>query len=210
MTPVQLMDFKTVLYQDVVDFIGSDICSFFMKRLSAYHLPTFQHSVRVALYSMTIADRMGIVPAEGIVFLRSMLLHDIGKLSVPKAVLDKQSPLASEEWDMIGRHTVTGFEMLKDFIKKGWVDPEIILYHHENMDGTGYPFGLMAKDLTLFVRILRVADSYDAMTGGRGYRPAISHDEAMEELYRWSGVTYDSEIVDCFHTALSLTGGGEH
>lgn len=208
MASVQLMDYKTVLYEDVMDFINGDVCSFFMKRLSAYHLPTFQHSVRVALYSMTIADRIGIRPSERFVFLRSVLLHDIGKLSIPKHVLDKKGTLTSEEWSTIGKHTVLGTELLTDFIEKGWVDADTVLYHHENMDGTGY-FGVKEKDLSSFVRILRVTDSYDAMTGVRGYRLAKSGEEALEELYRWSGVAYDSEIVSCFHASLSITGKGE-
>ncbi|WP_199615350.1 HD-GYP domain-containing protein [Paenibacillus alkalitolerans] len=190
-------------YQHVLDFIASDVCSFLMKRLCSHHLPTYHHSLRVAMYSFSIADKVGFNEQEKEILLRSALLHDIGKLMVPHTILEKKEELQPQELEIIRGHSYLGVEMLRDLINEELVDSDIIMYHHENLDGSGYPLGKREKDLSLLVRIVRVVDSYDRMTWNRGYNVPRTSEEALTELYRWNDVCYDGRIVRCFHKILA-------
>jgi len=196
-------------FNEIAEFIQRDVCSFLMKRLSAHHAITYQHSIRVALHSMSMAERLGALDeAEADRFLRTVLLHDIGKLAVPSGILNHRGALGREEWTLLQSHSEQGSQMLSGLIGSGHVIPEVILYHHENLDGSGYPYGMQEKDLSMLVRIVRVADSFDAMTCQRGYNLVKSRDEALEELYRWNDVCYDARAVECLHQMMS--GGDTH
>jgi len=198
MPVLQKLANNSMHYKDILEFIHRDMCAFMMKRLSAHHALTFQHTVRVALYSMSIAEGTGMDAAEKTTFLRSVLLHDIGKLHVPSETLSKRTALTAEEWRMQQRHPADGAALLKDWIQAGYVMEDVILYHHENMDGSGYPFGKMEQELSLPVRIVRVADCFDSMAYDRGSKLPKSIDEAMEELYCWSDICFDARIVESF------------
>ncbi|MCI3922788.1 HD domain-containing protein [Paenibacillus sp. TRM 82003] len=193
---------KALLYRDLMEFVDRDECRFFMKRLSCERPSVYQHSIRVALYSMSIGERLGVEPPERARWLRSVLLHDFGMLDMPFPPGSPSYALAPADWKLLRTHPRLGAERLKDAIDAGWVDPEIVLYHHENLDGTGYPFGVQEDKLSLFVRIVRVADSYDTMVCGRGPLSS-SGAEAMEELYRWSDICYDASAVEALHTIVT-------
>ncbi|HZG88342.1 HD-GYP domain-containing protein [Paenibacillus sp.] len=195
------------VYRDAVEFMKRDVCSFFMKKLSTHHLPTFQHSVRVALYSLSLAEAFGLAGRERDAFFRSVLLHDIGKLDVDAAVLNKRGALDAGEWAAIREHCHGGVELLRSLIEEGYVLSQIILFHHENLDGSGYPYAKTDKELDLYVRIVRIVDSYDAMVGHRGYNVPKSSEAALEELYRWSGVCYDENVVQAFHRFVAFGNG---
>ncbi|MFC4768036.1 HD-GYP domain-containing protein [Effusibacillus consociatus] len=181
-----------------MNFAIEDKSAFLMRRLKEHHPYTYVHSLRVAHYSFELAKMMGFSDPELDVLVRSALLHDVGKLKIPRKILDKKGKLDEKEWLNLRLHSQYGAEIVQEFSYSGLVDPEVILYHHENMDGTGYPFGLTGGALSLSVRIVRITDSFDAMTTMRAYNQLKSMDRAIDELFRWSDVHFDLEAVGIF------------
>jgi HD-GYP domain-containing protein (c-di-GMP phosphodiesterase class II) len=156
------------------------------------------HSQRVRDVSVAIAQRMGL-SRENIDVLRiGATLHDIGKVGVPDGVLNKPGRLDEAEWEMIRRHPRIGFEVLEPvhFLKTGLLD--IVHYHHERVDGTGYPRKLKESQISPLVRIIGVADSYDAMASSRAYRKAMQRDDIIAEFIRCSGTQFDPDITTVF------------
>jgi len=123
------------------------------------------------------------------------LVHDIGKISVPAEILTKPSKLNEMEFDLIKNHSKIGNDILKK-IDFPWPLAEIVLQHHERMDGSGYPAGLSGKKILLEARILGVADVVEAMSSHRPYRPTLGIDKALEEISQNKGILYDPEVVD--------------
>lgn len=155
------------------------------------------HSNRVANCSVAIASRLD-VGAEELKNIKHMaLLHDIGKIGVPDELLNKPMPLADEEFEIIKKHPVIGYEILKNFN----MIPNMnygALYHHERYDGKGYPIGLEGDEIPFPARIIAIADSYDAMSSDRAYRKALPKDVVIEELIKGRGTQFDPEITDVF------------
>jgi len=129
------------------------------------------------------------------------LLHDVGKSLVPRRVLDKPGALDEHEWRQIRRHPSAGARLLR---AQGMHDVAAwVLSHHERPDGRGYPRGLRGAEIPLEARILAVADTFDAMTAARRYRPALTHDQALVELRRAAGMQLDAEAVEAFLIGLT-------
>jgi len=122
------------------------------------------------------------------------LVHDIGKLSVPAEILSKPSQLTGTEFDLLKAHPQVAYDILKA-IDFPWPVAEIVLQHHERMDGSGYPQGLKGDDILFEARILAVADVVEAMLSHRPYRPALGIDKAMEEIRKNKGKLYDQDVV---------------
>ena len=125
------------------------------------------------------------------------LLHDIGKVAVPDAILFKTSKLTEEEYALIAQHPVVGAEILRDvdFLGEGKL---VVRHHHERWDGTGYPDRLVGDEIPLAARVFAVADTLDALTTDRPYRPASDWDDARLEIRRFSGTQFDPDVVDAF------------
>lgn len=184
--------------RELIALCGQDHCSFLLRKLKRHHRETYFHSIRVAALCAELSVLLGIPNVEKERMICSALLHDIGKIRIDKSLLDKQGPLNREEWDKIKHHCRHGYDILSTSQMRGGIDLDIILYHHENMDGTGY-YGIRQNELTTGIKILRVADSYDAMIQPRAYSQTKSSLEALEELYRWSGVLYEPNVVEALH-----------
>lgn len=158
---------------------------------------TADHSGRVALHAVAMARRLRL-PAETIEELKiAAALHDIGKISVPDAVLGKPGPLTPEEWEVVRQHAAVGSRILQtaplsDTIKRA------VRHVHERWDGTGYPDRLAGEQIPLFARILAVADTFEAMTSDRPYRRALSAEDALAELEREQGIQFDPHLVNVF------------
>jgi putative nucleotidyltransferase with HDIG domain len=160
---------------------------------------TANHSKNVANYSLRIAREMKLSNRQCEAIIIGGLLHDIGKIGVPKAILTKSSRLTNDEFDEIKRHPVIGYEILKhisSFRKNGVLD--MVLYHHERYDGKGYPYGLKGEEIPLVARIMSVADSFDAMTSKHVYRNALDLEHVIKEINNHKGTQYDPEIADVF------------
>lgn len=155
------------------------------------------HSRRVADISLTVARQMGVDGEELLDIERGAILHDMGKITLPDAILSKPGPLTPEEWEEMRRHPEVGYRMVKDvpFLHRA---AEIVYAHHERCDGAGYPRGLKGEEIPLGSRIFAVVDAYDAMTSDRPYRGARPHEEALAEIQRHTGTQFDPEVVEAF------------
>lgn len=122
------------------------------------------------------------------------MIHDIGKISVPAEILTKPNKLTALEFDLIKSHPKVGYDILKS-VDFPWPIARIVFQHHERLDGSGYPLGLLKKDILLEARILAVADVVEAMASHRPYRPALGIEKALEEISQKSGDFYDSGVV---------------
>ena len=159
------------------------------------------HSRRVADLSLIVARELGINGEELLDIERAGILHDIGKLAVPDAILSKPGPLTSEEWVEMRRHPDVGYRLLRDVPFLGRA-AEIVYSHHERFDGLGYPRGLKGDEIPLGARIFAVVDAYDAMTSDRPYRLARSHQEALDEIRQQVGTQFDPVVVAPFFAAV--------
>lgn len=158
---------------------------------------TGDHIVRVQLASKVLAEATGVSEESAAAIGWSAMLHDVGKLHVPDAILLKPGPLTADEWDLMRRHTLFGEQILRDGDAFA-VARRIARWHHENVDGSGYPDGLRGEQIPFEARIVRVADAFDAMTHDRPYKRAMSLEAALEELQRCAGSQFDPELVRLF------------
>jgi len=153
------------------------------------------HHERVSQLAVAIAREM-LIPEEQIEGIRvTSMVHDIGKINVPAEILSKPGKLTDIEFGLIQQHTTTGYEVLKT-IDYPWPIAEIVLQHHENINGTGYPYGLKDGDILIEAQIIRVADVVEAMSSHRPYRAALGLEAAIEELLIGRGEKYNQEAVD--------------
>ncbi|MCR5297267.1 MAG: HD domain-containing protein, partial [Clostridiales bacterium] len=153
------------------------------------------HSTRVALYSGKMAKAYGMTEKQCREIEWAAQLHDIGKIAIPDAILNKDSRLTDEEYATMKSHTVKGADILKDFTLLDHVT-EGAMYHHERPDGRGYPRGLKGEDIPLYARIIGVADAFDAMTANRVYRKQMDFGYVLGELEKGRGTQFAPEFVD--------------
>lgn len=155
---------------------------------------TKDHSENVTNYSLKIADYLGLSENQKDIIRYAGVLHDIGKIVISDSITDKPDKLTDEEWERIKEHPLIGQRILDPI---DYLEPVKICIqtHHERCDGSGYPFGLRAHEIPLETRIISVADAYDAMTHSRPYRDALTVDEAVSELRRFSGSQFDPAVV---------------
>lgn len=157
------------------------------------------HLDRVSRYAVTLGRLLGLSDLQLLHLHHATPLHDIGKIGVPLDILNKAGRPTPAEMEIIKSHTVVGYRILE-----GSEDPltqmaaKIALYHHENWDGSGYPYGLSRTDIPLEARIVAIADVYDALMSQRAYKPAWEEEAVLHELKRLRGVKFDPEILDVF------------
>lgn len=155
------------------------------------------HSLRVTLYSMILANELGLDNDYMEDIEIAGLLHDIGKIAMPKSILCKNGKLTDEEFMVMKSHPVRGEKIVIN-IKKLQMISEWVKAHHEKWDGTGYPDGLRGEQIPLPGRIIALADTYDAMTSTRPYRTALPHEVAINEIKRCSGTQFDPVLAELF------------
>jgi len=158
---------------------------------------TARHSAAVARYSRAIAQRAGFSRQEEELVHIAALLHDIGKFILPDRILKANVPLTDEDWMLIRRHPQQGARVVSSLDGYGPV-AEVILAHHERIDGKGYPRGLEGDEIPELARIISVADTYDVMTARDSYRTPVSTHDAMQELRRVAGKQLDARFVEIF------------
>jgi cyclic di-GMP phosphodiesterase len=164
-------------------------------------LGTYGHSMRVSHYSRLIGEMLGL-GEEDLKHLRTAsLLHDIGKIGISDSILAQRGPLSGEQARIIRTHPQEGVEILRPLHQYNDSLPAI-LHHHERADGSGYPHGLAGGDIPLPARIIAVADAYDALVSDRPYRPAVNHEEALQELIQCSGRQFDRSVLGAFVEAV--------
>ncbi|HHW40040.1 MAG TPA: HD-GYP domain-containing protein [Syntrophomonadaceae bacterium] len=163
------------------------------------------HLGRVAGYSLALARELGLSPEEIKEIYCASMLHDIGKIGISEAILNKPGGLNSEEMEKIRRHPEIGTRIVEKLLNKEGILCSI-LHHHEFYDGTGYPSGLAKQEIPLGARIISIADAYDAMTSNRPYRRAFTHEQAVVELIRNAGKQFDPYLIMRF---LEIVERGE-
>jgi ribonuclease P protein subunit RPR2 len=170
----------------------------FTDALEARNEATGQHALRVHRYALELTEAVepGLLDDASLEY--GFLLHDIGKIGIPDAILDKAGPLQDGELRLMRRHPLIGAELLADVPLLDGEGLQVVRSHHEHWDGTGYPDGLVADEIPKGARIFAVADALDAMTTDRPYRPRLSWEAAVDEILRESGHQFDPQVVSAF------------
>jgi putative two-component system response regulator len=167
--------------------------------LTVRHEESGAHIRRVSEYSALLAERAGLAAAQHATLRLASALHDVGKIGVPDAILQKPAPLTPDERAVMERHTLMGHKLLEDsdsaVLSLGAV---IALTHHEKWDGTGYPAGLAEETIPIEGRVVAVADVFDALTNDRVYRPAFSVEQAVATMAGGRGKHFDPNLLDAF------------
>lgn len=155
---------------------------------------TAGHQQRVAELAYTVAREMGLPEDDAYGLRMASVIHDLGKITVPAGILAKPGRLSGLEYELIKNHVRAGYDILKQ-IEFPWPLADIILQHHERLDGSGYPQGLKGSEIMLPARILAVADVFETIASHRPYRPSLGLQRALDELQGNSGNLYDAEVV---------------
>lgn len=161
---------------------------------------TGDHCRRIRDLSVAVGDRLQLSSVERYNLYHGAFLHDLGKVAVPDAVLNKPGKLTAEEWVIMKQHPTTGSRMLEQTALA--TAARVVEQHHERLDGSGYPRGLRGDQICMEAQIVAVVDSFDAMTTDRVYRPALSRETAVAELTRNVGNLYNPRVVEAFLSVL--------
>ena len=186
---------KRAFYFKKVNNVSMQMVQALANTIDAKDSYTNGHSTRVARYSIMIAKKMGYKDEEIEKLMYAALLHDIGKIGVPREIINKPSRLTDEEYAIIKTHSEIGANILKEITEM----PDITIgarWHHERFDGKGYPDKLAGTDIPMLARIIGVADAYDAMTSKRSYRDVLSQDIVRSEIEKGKGTQFDPDIAD--------------
>lgn len=155
------------------------------------------HSERVAMLSEMLARKIGYNNEDAERIRISGLVHDVGKIGVPEAVLCKPGRLDNDEFELIKQHPSIGYEIMKDIPDLQDILPGV-LHHHERWDGKGYPAGLKGEDIPHMARIMAIADTFDAMSSNRAYRSGLSREKVVDEFRKCAGTQFDPDLVEPF------------
>lgn len=173
------------------------MCRSMLLALDAKDQYTYEHSTRVAYYSLTLGKELGLSETQLYDLEMSGLFHDLGKIGTPDSILNKPTRLNEEEFEIMKLHPIRSGDILEGF-KDFKEVAKIVRHHHERYDGRGYPNGLKGEDIPLFSRILLIADTFDAMTSSRAYRKGLPYSTAFSELEEFSGSQFDPGLVSLF------------
>jgi len=201
---------KVNLYQDIMMLIHKNVKSDqqmlgmlkgLLSTINAKDKYTFGHCERVSSYAVMVGEAMGLDKQEIQTLLHAGLLHDIGKIELPKSVLNKTACLSEEELKSVSQHPIHSAHILEPLSNTGNLI-DYVIHHHERYDGKGYPDGLKGEEISIGARILCVVDCFDAMVSERPYRRSMTIEEAIIELKRCAGTQFDPKIVQIFIDAL--------
>lgn len=184
-------------------YLGIGEEHFSLEKLKQNDYVTFIHSVNVALLAALVGTRLGYKEKKLKYLILGALLHDIGKLKVPKEILNKPGRLTDEEFAIVKQHPLTGIEILKNVRLLNRV-MAMVSQHHERWTGTGYPFGLSGNNIHEDAQIIAVTDVYEALTADRPYRKGLPHYHALEMILAWSGKDFNPKVVQAFRESLVL------
>lgn len=183
--------------EEQVTALRSSVICAFNQLLDLKDLNTGVHSTRLAEWGMRVGQELGLEEAELQNLEVAALLHDIGKVGIPDAILRKPGRLDADEYALMKKHPEYGWAVLRMLpgFERAALD---ILHHHENFDGRGYPAGLKELEIPVVSRIVSVIDAFDAMVSSRPYRAGLPHEEAVRRLIESSGTQFDPAVVQCF------------
>jgi HD-GYP domain-containing protein (c-di-GMP phosphodiesterase class II) len=168
---------------------------------------TFTHVCNVSMYCVVLAHRLGICEGDGLGEIAAgALLHDIGKRHIPATVLNKPGKLTDDEWIMVREHPGSGFRELAGRDDLTWPQLMMVYQHHERLDGSGYPAGILGEDMHPWARLCAVVDVFDALTCHRPYRRPVPVTEVCDYLNKYAGLWFDPEAVSCWTSHVGKVG----
>jgi diguanylate cyclase (GGDEF)-like protein/putative nucleotidyltransferase with HDIG domain len=194
---VQIYDDKNICLDEIEFKEDLDIMEQQLKIFLSKDVYTYRHSKRVFKYALEFSEKLDLTDHEKQTLILGALIHDIGKIEVPRDILNKKEKLAPHEWEIIKKHVTWGKEILAAEKRFDDLIPLVEL-HHERYDGKGYPYGLKGEEIPKLARILCVIDSFDAMTTERPYQRTKTFEEAIEELRRCAGTQFDPIYAEMF------------
>jgi HD-GYP domain len=203
------LDIVSVAVNSILnDILNNEEIQVSMNDISAADEYTFSHSVSTTVYSLLIGKQLGYSRAMLEKLATGTLVHDLGKVLLDKDIVFKPDSLTPEEFEHVKAHTSLGYEALKKCTSITELSRIISLFHHERMDGSGYPRGVKAKNLHEFARIVAIADVYDALTADRCYRKKWTNDKAVNYLIGCSQSKFDVELVSLFIKQIAIYPNG--
>ncbi|MDR3588678.1 MAG: HD-GYP domain-containing protein [Negativicutes bacterium] len=174
-----------------------EIADYLLRFIAKQDIAIARHSWNVKSIAVNLAHNLDLSAEVSQELSTAALLHDIGKLIIPRRILHKPGKLTEAEFEIIKEHSPNGFHFLKAISQLEHI-AEAVLYHHEKFDGSGYPEGRAGEDIPLISRILTIADVYEATTADRVYRKAMTREMALAILYDGRGTQFDPSMVDIF------------
>lgn len=207
-TVVDLTDLSDTIQNIIDDILANEDMQVSLNDISASDEYTFSHSVSTTVYSLLIARQLGYNNAMLQKLAAGALFHDIGKILLDKKVLNKEGTLNNEEAEHVRLHTTLGYEVLKKCVSLTELSRIVSLYHHERMDGSGYPTGVQAGELHEFIRIVAVADTYDALISDRCYRRKWSSNQAVNFLIENAQTKFDTKMVSVLIKQIAIYPNG--
>jgi putative nucleotidyltransferase with HDIG domain len=207
-TVIDLTDMSDSINNIIDEILENAEIQISLNDISAADEYTFSHSVSTTVYSLLIARQLGYSRQMLEKLAEGAMLHDIGKILLDKKILNKEDKLDRDEMEHIKLHTTLGYETLKKCVSLTELSRIISLYHHERMDGSGYPSGIPAGDLHEFIRIVAVADVYDAMISDRCNRKKWSSNQAVNYLIEHAESKFDMKVVSVFIKQIAIYPNG--
>lgn len=178
-------------------FSQPDIADYLLRFIAQQDFATAKHSLNVKMIAVQFAENLDCSSQFIQNLSTAALLHDIGKMIIPKNVLHKPGRLTEAEFEIMKEHSQNGFNFLRSITQLNHI-AEAVLYHHEQYNGQGYPKGKAGKDIPLMSRILTIVDVYEAITADRVYRKAMTPEEAIKVLHDGRGIQFDPKLVTVF------------
>jgi putative nucleotidyltransferase with HDIG domain len=207
-TVVDLSDLSETIHNIIDDILSNEEMQVSLNDISASDEYTFAHSVSTTVYSLLIARQLGYSKIMLEKLAAGALFHDIGKILIDKKILNKVENLEPDEAEYIKQHTTLGYGVLKKCLNLTELSRIVALYHHEAMDGSGYPTGIKAGELNEVVRIVTVADTYDALVSDRCYRQRWNSNQAVNYLIEHAETKYDTKLVSAFIRQIAIYPNG--
>lgn len=207
-TVIDLTEMSGTIHCVIDDILKNPDIMVSLNDIGAADEYTFTHSVSTTVYSLLIANKIGYSGQMLEKLAAGALLHDMGKILLDKNILNKQGKLAPEEFEHVKLHTTLGYDTLKRCVNLTELSRIIALYHHERMDGTGYPMGIKASELHEFTRIVAIADVYDALISDRCYRGKLSSNQAVNYLIEHAETKYDTKLVSALIKQIAIYPNG--
>ncbi|CAM3780538.1 HD-GYP domain-containing protein [Mesobacillus zeae] len=201
-------DFKRLIRCLISELNGSNELLSLLSDVFIHDQYIFSHSLNVTLYTLAIGLEMKLNGKDLESIGLGAILHDVGKMNIPREILLKPGRLTLEEYETIKAHAEDGFEILRSIQGLPLLVSHCAYQHHERMDGTGYPRGLKGEEIHLFGKILGVADVFDAVTSNRVYRNAMLPHEGLEILYAGYGSKFNAAVIDAFKRAVVIYPAG--
>lgn len=207
-TVIDLTDLSETIDSIIDDMLSNSDMQISLNDISASDEYTFAHSVSTTVYSLVIARQLGYNKSMMEKLAAGALFHDIGKILLDKKILNKEGYLDIQEMEHVKLHTTLGYEALKKCTSLSELSRIVSLYHHERMDGSGYPTGVLADELHEFVRIVAIADTYDALISDRCYRQKWSSNQAVNFLIENAETKFETRLVSAFIRQIAIYPNG--